>query len=324
MTSKLFNVFASHTYIEKQVLYSIFYLLNSSIVMHTLFQLILSIIAILPLISSCTTIDKDHRKVVEEWMGKEITIPANLKYQIGGDFIDYDFFNADFKIVTYVDSDGCTSCKMKLKSWDKLINELKSSPDITINFLMVINTDEKAVVETLLKQNNFNHPVAIDSKGDYYDMNVLPEKVDYQTFLLDGNDRVVALGNPVYNPKIKELYARLIFDSLNGGKTLGDDEEQICKNPVRGIGVVSKGDTITKHFRFLNDTESDLTLQDVIPSCHCVSAKVDWKVLKSGEYADVEISYVADTIPQQFRRYADVWFKERPNPERLVIHGFIK
>jgi len=39
---------------------------------------------------------------------------------------------------------------------------------------------------------------------------------------------------------------------------------------------------------------------------------------------DIEISYVADTISQQFYRYADVWFKERQNPQRLVLHGFIK
>ncbi len=88
--------------------------------------------------------------------------------------------------------------------------------------------------------------------------------------------------------------------------------------------MVSKGDTITKRFRFNNDTKSDLTLQEITPSCHCISAKVDWKVLKGGEHADVEISYIADSVPQQFHRYADVWFKERPNPERLVLQGFIK
>ncbi len=216
--------------------------------MRTIFQLILSIIAILPLISSCTTIDKDHRKVVEEWMGKEIIIPANLKYQIGSDFIDYDFFNADFKIVTYIDSEGCTSCKMKLKSWDKLINELKSSADISINFLMVINTDEKAVVETLLKQNNFNHPVAIDLRRDYCDINVLPEEADYQTFLLDGDNKVLAIGNPVNNPKIKEFYKEIIFNQDDADGLDVVVNKPLCYQSVQSLGIVKKGDTLSKNF----------------------------------------------------------------------------
>ena len=273
---------------------------------------------------SCSGSNKEQQDIVAEWVGKEIVIPEGLGFQVGNIPVDYDFGAADFKIVTYVDSTGCTNCRMKLKDWEKLINSFKSSPDVDVNFLMIVGSDKREEIEKLVKNNSFHQSFAIDSAGYFSKANPLPSKLEHQTFLIDGDNKVVALGNPVYNPKIKELYARLIFDSLNDGKTQGDDEEQICKNPVRGIGVVSKGDTITKRFRFNNDTKSDLTLQEITPSCHCISTKVDWKVLKSGEYADIEISYVADSVPQQFHRYADVWFKERPNPERLVLQGFIK
>lgn len=292
--------------------------------MNNVFQLFLSIIAIIPLISSCTTIDKDHRKVVEEWVGKEIIIPSNLKYRVGGNFIDYDFFNADFKIVTYIDSDGCTSCKMKLKSWDKFINELKSSPDVAINFLMVINTDEKVVVETLLKQNNFNHPVAIDSRGDYYAMNVLPEKSDYQTFLLDGNNKVLAIGNPVDNPKIKEFYKGIIFNQDGTDSFDAVVNKPLCYEPVQSLGIVNKGDTISKKFRLINTDKETLTIQEMVPSCHCISAVAETDTLLSGNNMDIIVCYVADSVPQQFYRYVDVFFKERNNPERLVFHGFLK
>ncbi len=32
----------------------------------------------------------------------------------------------------------------------------------------------------------------------------------FQTFLLDADNRVVALGNPVHNPEVKSLYLRLL------------------------------------------------------------------------------------------------------------------
>ena len=273
---------------------------------------------------SCSGSNKEQQDIVAEWVGKEIVIPEGLGFQVGNIPVDYDFDAADFKIVTYVDSSGCTNCRMKLKDWEKVIDGFKSSPDVDVSFLMIVDSDKREEIERIVKDNDFHHPVAIDSAGLFKKANPLPSKPEHQTFLLDADNKVIALGNPVYNPKIRELYARLIFDSTDDEKILEDVEEQICKNPVRGIGVVSRGDTINKRFRFLNDTESDLTLQEITPSCHCVSAKVDWKVLKSGEYADIEISYIADTIPQQFYCYADVWFKERQNPQRLVLHGFVK
>lgn len=279
---------------------------------------------ILLIITSCSGSNKEQQDIIAEWVGREIVIPEGLEFQVGNIPVDYDFDAADFKIVTYVDSAGCTNCRTKLKDWEKVIDGFKSSPDVDVCFLMIVDSDKREEIERIVKDNDFHHPVSIDSAGLFRKANPLPSKPEHQTFLLDADNKVIALGNPVYNPKIRELYARLIFDSTDDEKILEDVEEQICKNPVRGIGVVSKGDTINKRFRFLNDTESDLTLQEITPSCHCVSTKVDWKVLKSGEYADVEISYVADTISQQFYRYADIWFKERQNPERLVLHGFIK
>lgn len=292
--------------------------MRKNVVLNLMMQL--SLLAMI----SCSGSNKEQQDIVAEWVGKEIVIPEGLGFQVGNIPVDYDFDAADFKIVTYVDSSGCTNCRMKLKDWEKVIDGFKSSPDVDVSFLMTVDSDKREEIERIVKDNDFKHPLSIDSAGLFRKANPLPSKPEHQTFLLDTDNKVIALGNPVYNPKIRELYARLIFDSTDDGKTLGDVEEQICKNPVRGIGVVSKGDTINKRFRFFNDTESDLTLQEITPSCHCVSAKVDWKVLKSGEYADIEISYIVDSVPHQFYRYADVWFKERPNPERLVLYGFIK
>ena len=259
---------------------------------------------LLPLIISCSGSNKEQRDIVAEWAGKEIVIPGELGFQVGNIPVDYDFDAADFKIVTYVDSAGCTNCRMKLKDWDKVIDGFKSSPDVDVSFLMIVDSDKREEIERLVKDNDFHHPVSIDSAGLFRKANPLPSKPEHQTFLLDADNKVIALGNPVYNPKIRELYAQLIFDSQD--HKFPDETSSLCKNAVRSLGVVNRGDTITRLFRLNNNTDSDLTLQEVTPSCHCVSAKADWDVLKSGEYADVEIIYVADTIPQQFHRYADV------------------
>ena len=66
---------------------------------------------LLPLIISCSGSIKEQQGIVAEWTGKEIVIPEGLEFQVGNIPVDYDFDAADFKIVTYVDSSGCTNCQ---------------------------------------------------------------------------------------------------------------------------------------------------------------------------------------------------------------------
>ena len=122
---------------------------------------------LLLVMTSCSGSDKEQRGIVAEWTGKEIVIPGELGFQVGNIPVDYDFDAADFKIVTYVDSTGCTNCRMKLKDWEKLINSFKSSPDVDVNFLMIVGSDKREEIEKLVKNNSFHQPFAIDSAGYY-------------------------------------------------------------------------------------------------------------------------------------------------------------
>ena len=53
-----------------------------------------------------------YAAIVKEWQGKEIKLPHVMTDALTGDTIDLS--DTDFIILTYVDSVGCTSCKMKL------------------------------------------------------------------------------------------------------------------------------------------------------------------------------------------------------------------
>ena len=61
-------------------------------------------------------------QLVREWEGKEIQFPSNSVFTIQGkDTIEYSGDNSDYKIVTYIDSIGCTSCKLQLQNWKDFI-----------------------------------------------------------------------------------------------------------------------------------------------------------------------------------------------------------
>ena len=62
----------------------------------------------------------------------------------------------------------------------------------------------------ILKRDGFGYPVCIDQSDTFNKLNHFLDEMAFQTFLLDRNNRIIALGNPVLNPNIKKLYWNII------------------------------------------------------------------------------------------------------------------
>ncbi len=62
----------------------------------------------------------------------------------------------------------------------------------------------------LLRQDKFDYPVCIDVNDSFNKLNHLSSIMMFQTFLLNEDNEVIAIGNPIYNPKVKELYVGII------------------------------------------------------------------------------------------------------------------
>ena len=58
--------------------------------------------------------------------------------------------------------------------------------------------------------NLFDEPVCIDEKDSLNLLNRFPQRMDFQTFLLNEDNQVVAVGNPVYNSKVRDLYLKIL------------------------------------------------------------------------------------------------------------------
>ena len=81
--------------------------------------------------------------------------------------------------------------------------------------------------------------------------------MNFQTFLLDRNNRVIAIGNPIYNPKVKELYLKII----KGEKIERRDESIVIKTEVDASNIsVSLG-----RFDWQEEQKATFTAK----SCHC-------------------------------------------------------
>ncbi|MDR2916483.1 MAG: hypothetical protein LBV74_16925 [Tannerella sp.] len=168
-------------------------------------------------LSSCKKNNQkdDAIKIVTEWTGKEIQFPQGIVCtSMGRDTSCIDLHNDNYKIMLYVDSLGCTSCRLKLAEWKKIIDDSDSvfnqKPEFVF-FFQPKKKDEKEL-QFIFKQNGFRHPVFIDKENKIDKLNSFPSKTEYQCFLLDKDNKVLIVGNPSYNPGIWTLYKKVITE----------------------------------------------------------------------------------------------------------------
>lgn len=165
--------------------------------------------------SSCkNNSQKDSvRKIVTEWTGKEIKFPQGIPCtSIGNDTTCVDLNNDNYKILLYVDSLGCTNCRLKLSEWKKIMAEADSIFDRKLEFVFFFQPKKKDEKELqfIFKQNGFRHPVFIDTVNEINQLNNFPSNPEYQCFLLDNDNKVLIVGNPSYSPGIWILFKRMI------------------------------------------------------------------------------------------------------------------
>lgn len=150
-------------------------------------------------------------ETVQAFTGKQLVIPTeSLQAKImGRDTLCPDMLSNRAKILVYVDSSGCSPCKMELAAWSLRLQELKAEkPDIPLVFI-VYNKDY-SIVEKSVKNSFFQHPIFYDRENKTDSLNHLPKKDRYRTFLLDRENKVVLVGSPAHNDKLWGLYLRQI------------------------------------------------------------------------------------------------------------------
>lgn len=75
----------------------------------------LVIVLLFLIMSSCKKSETEHISfMLQQWQDREILFPLNSVFTIQGmDTVNFPI-NRKWKVLTYVDSAGCTSCKLQL------------------------------------------------------------------------------------------------------------------------------------------------------------------------------------------------------------------
>ena len=121
----------------------------------------LYILLLLSLLTACKENNKEKfALLVQEWQGKEIVFPQNMAFtRFVTEPVDYRIPDAEYKVLVYVDSIGCTSCKLQLPKWKELIAHVDSATNVNIPFIFVLHSKDDRELRYILKRDNFDRPV---------------------------------------------------------------------------------------------------------------------------------------------------------------------
>lgn len=288
---------------------------------------IISILIVLFSFISCKEMEKNKLTLLlKEWEGKEIIFPSNSIFTIKGrDTIEYSISRKKYKIVTYVDSLGCTDCKLRLREWKKFIKEVHSLTKDSVSFYFYFYPKNKKELIDIMLRDNFVYPVCLDENDDFNYLNKFPSDIVFQTFLLDRDDKVVAIGNPIHNSNIKDLYLKII---QNKEFQLNNENKN-----VETIVYIEKTSMFLDEFDWHNEQETIFALknvgnnllfiEDVTTSCGCISVYYSRKPVKPGKEIFIRVVYKAEH-PEHFNKSISVYCNSQSSPLQLKIVGNAK
>lgn len=160
-------------------------------------------------ISNCTNTSNKiiNRDIIQKWLNKVLIIPENLEIHEANqdiDSLETKFYSAGIKIVTYLNGD-CSACILDLNKWKEYI--FNGDLDKDIVFLFFVYSTDYSVFEMMNRTEiHFPYPLIYDNLNQFYKANNIPSNRLLQTFLLDSNNKIILIGNPIYSEKLKELY----------------------------------------------------------------------------------------------------------------------
>lgn len=285
-------------------------------------------IVMMPLFFSCVDEnngdESDTMCSTQTWKGKQILFPENLIFtSYVTDTVDFQFLPSKYKVLVYADSSGCTSCKLQLNKWRKLIEYTDSVTGKEIPFLFFIHPKNKTEMKYLLRGYEFDIPICVDMEDKWKRLNhFCHSKSDsiLHVFLLDKNNRVLVYGNPLDDGEIKRMFFKHITGEDYPIKSTLTTTAEIIQ-PELDFGSFDKAEVKKGLVGIKNAGNNPLFIVDVRTTCGCTVVTYDKCPVKRGDTLWIEIEKTPKNVGF-FNEMVTIKFNSENNqPVKVRVKG---
>ncbi len=120
--------------------------------------------------------------------------------------------NEQFTVVHYIDSIGCIPCKLRPYDWIAFQKRIDSvyNKKVNIKFVSHLNA-VKDLKKLMIAKEMINIELIPDTANRWLNSNQIGNNKLFYTLLLDSNNRVLIVGEPFLNDKMRTLYDNAIM-----------------------------------------------------------------------------------------------------------------
>ncbi|MDR2805609.1 MAG: DUF1573 domain-containing protein [Dysgonamonadaceae bacterium] len=278
------------------------------------------------MLASCKMNSKqtEIEQIIQTWVGKKIIFPDEFQCNsLGRDTIRdlcADLLSAEYKILLYVDSTGCSNCRINMQNWKHLIEESDSLFKDKLKFLFFFQPKNMRDIRIIQKGAGFDYPVFIDLANRIQALNHFPDKPEYQCFFLNAENEIIMVGNPTTNPYIWELYKTHISGEKQTQQTLTIVSPD---KTTYNFGTIKQGNKDLVVFSITNTGNNPLIINHVSTSCGCTSVDWDKQPIEPGQSAKIKAVITPDETGY-FNKSLEVFGNFDEPPLKLTIMGKVE
>ena len=156
---------------------------------------------------------------LEDLMNQELSVPLEKMVCLYSDIYTNQTNEhkvSQYMYIHYVDSSQCSPCALdKLYLWNDLILEFEKK-GIHSCFIFEPKKGQVEGVYLSVKSSGFKSPVYVDTSYCFRKENsFIPNGILYHSFGINKKRKIVIIGNPLLNKKVKKLYDELVTNSNN-------------------------------------------------------------------------------------------------------------
>lgn len=150
-------------------------------------------------------------------VGDKVAFPQNSVFRDYSADTVFSVPDSCYKIVCYVDSSGCTACRVKPAAWTRFSERIDEKYGSKVKCLFVFNPSKGLDVNEYFSMRRFYIPVLTDTFGVFGQINKIKPSANLttQTMLLSAEDSILLIGNPVISSAMEQNYLSILDSLIN-------------------------------------------------------------------------------------------------------------
>lgn len=156
---------------------------------------------------------RHSREILESLINQPVRMPDNIPVCYPDSNAYRQLMGSNVKVMFSVDI-SCGACLTKFHYWSEFVDRFEQRhgikpPVLAVIFAANCNEDTKEFIN-----EKWSHEWIYDPEGDFTFNNEIDDD-RFQAILLDANDTIRLVGNPMFNDKLGQLYEKAIIERLH-------------------------------------------------------------------------------------------------------------